>query len=364
VATERRSPVDLFAVGLDDDRRFAMSEALADLGASTQAQAETLAVGVMPTTSDVGERHGDLAWVGLCCLALQAIVTGHYQQIAWSIGVPVPIAWSVVAGLAGTLGLPLILVDLGRQTARLVTLPWLTLLRTWVVPAVLAHALWLGAYVLLLRRFDDQLAGVPLGSGHDLLAMLLNPPPGSGLLYALAVFPVLAKLTRTVPGFLLIGGLVAAVVLVSAASLLVFLAMGLRLNGRPFTTSASRTDLVGRAAVAMVGLAVTGVDALPDGLAAVVAGMAALPFVLAVVAPAAGRAPASVRRAAVVGVLMLMPAVAVTNAVLLARLSAAAPPVQLVIAVAGPVAWTAGFLVVTAVVVASGRRIAAVVLGG
>jgi hypothetical protein len=61
---------------------------------------------------------------------------------------------------------------------------------------------------------------------------------------------------------------------------------------------------------------------------------------------------------------MLMPAVAVTNAVLLARLSAAAPPVQLVIAVAGPVAWTAGLLVVAAVVVASGRRIAAVVLGG
>jgi hypothetical protein len=48
----------------------------------------------------------------------------------------------------------------------------------------------------------------------------------------------------------------------------------------------------------------------------------------------------------------------------LARLSAASPPVQLVVAVAGPVAWAAGLLVAAAAVVASGRRIAAVVFGG
>jgi hypothetical protein len=295
---------------------------------------------------------------------VQAVVTGHYLQVAWSISAPVPVAWSVVAGLAGTLGLPLILFDAGGRAARLVALPWLTLLRTWVLPALVAHALWLGACVVLLRRFDDELAGVPVGGGHDLLAILLNPPPEAGLLYALALFPVLAKLTRAVPVFLLIGGLAAAAVLIGTALLLVFLVVGLRLAGQPFTTSASRTDLVGRASVAVVGLTLTGVATLPDGLAAAVAGLAVLPFGLAVLAPAAGRAPAPVRRAVLAGFLMLMPAVAATNTVLLARLSVAPPAVQLVVAAAGPVAWAAGLLAAAAAVVASGRRIAAVVFGG
>jgi hypothetical protein len=339
-----------------------MSGALRELDAGAQAQAGF--AGVTLTASDAGDRRADVAWAGLCCLAVQAVVTGHYLQVAWSIGAPVPVAWSVVAGLAGTLGLPLVLFDLGGRAARLVTLPWLSLLRTWVVPALVAHALWLGACVVLLRRFDGELAGVPLGDGHDLLAILLNPPPESGLLYALALFPVLAKLTRAVPVFLLIGGLVAATVLMGTALLLVFLVVGLRVTGQPFTTPASRTDLIGRASVAAVGLALTGVATLPDGLAAVVAGLAVLPFGLAVLAPAARRAPASVRRAVVAGFLMLLPAVAVTNTVLLAHLSVASPPVQLVVAVAGPVAWAAGLLVAAAAVVASGRRIAAVVFGG
>jgi hypothetical protein len=274
------------------------------------------------------------------------------------------VAWSVVAGLAGTLGRPLILVDLGGRAARLVALPWLALLRTWVLPALVAHALWLGACVVLLRRYDDQLAGVPLGGGRDLLAILLDPPPGFALLYALALFPVLAKLTRTVPAVLLIGSLVAAATVMGTALLLVFLAVGLRLTGQPLTTSASRTDLVGRASVAVVGLAVSGVEKVPDGLAAVVAGLAVLPFGLAIVAPAAGRAPASVKRAVVAGFLMLLPAVALTNAALLARLSVASSPVQLVVAVAGPLVWAVGLLVAAAAVVASGRRIAAVVFGG
>jgi len=321
-------------------------------------------VGVTVTESDAAERRGECAWVGLWCLAIQLVVTGHYLQVGWSIGTQVPQAWSVVAGLIGTLGLPLILVDIGGQAGRLVALSWPALLRTWVVPALAAHTLWLSACVMLLRRYDDGLVGVPLGGSRDLLAILLNPPPEMSLLYALALFPVLAKLTRRVPAVLLIGGLVAATVLVGTATLLAFLAVGLRLTGQPFTTSASRTNLLGRAALAVAGLAISGVQALPDGLAAVVAGLAVLPFGLAVVAPAAGRAPASVRRAVVAGFLMLVPAVAVTNKALLARLSVASTPMQLVVALAWPVVWAVGLLVAAAIVVAVGRRIAAMVFEG
>jgi len=321
-------------------------------------------VRVAGSAAHAGERFGSLATIGLGCAAVQAVVTGHYLQVAWSMNAPVPIAWWSVAVVAGLVGVPLILVHFGRQAERLVAMPWLVLLRVWVLPALAAHLLWLGACLLVLRRLDDRLAGVPLAGRRDLLAMLLNPAPGFALLLALALFPVLAKLTRALPAALPIGGLCAAAVVAGPAPLLVFLLVGLRLCGGDVTARPSRTGIAGRAAVALIGIAVIGVDSVPDRLGVLIAGLAVLPLGLALAGPARSRVPAATGPAVLVGYLILTPAVALTNKVALARLSALPSAAQLAAAVAEPLVWTAAVLVAAIALAAAGRRIAAVVFAG
>jgi hypothetical protein len=117
-------------------------------------------------------------------------------------------------------------------------------------------------------------------------------------------------------------------------------------------------------AVAVIGLAMLGVQPLPDRLAMVIAGLAALPLCLAVAAPVGARLPGTFRWAVLAGYLLLVPAVAVTNKVVLARLSAMPSPAQLAVAVVEPLVWTAGIVVAATAVPAAGRRVAAVLGGG
>ncbi|MEV4703749.1 hypothetical protein [Actinoplanes sp. NPDC049316] len=306
------------------------------------------------------------AGLGVCAALAQYVVARHYLQIEWAITVPVPLAWWAVAGAAGVAGAPLFLVFLGRQTERLVALPWRRLLLTSVLPVLVAHYAWLAFTVTLLRRIDPGLIGVPMRDSRELLGIALLPPPELSLLWALALFPLIAKATQRVPGAALVAVLCAATLLTSAVSFLVFLAVGLRF-ARQIERAAepsSWREVAARAVVAVVGACVLGVDRFPAGLAVVVAGLAALPFALTVAARLRFRALTAVGAAAVPVYLLLVPVLGLADKVLLARLSAMGSAVQLVVALAEPLVLTAGIAAGGLVLLALARQVRARTFAG
>ncbi|MEV8504196.1 hypothetical protein AB0368_05095 [Actinoplanes sp. NPDC051475] len=315
----------------------------------------------MTRTPDTTGALATAAGIGLCGAVVEYVVGRHYLQIEWAISLPVPLVWWAVGGAAGVLGAALFLVHLGRGTARLVALPWPRLVLTWVVPCLAAHLGWLAVTLVVLRRFNPGLPGVPLLDSRDLLSVVLLTPREFSLLYVLALFPVLAKLLERVPAAAVVAVLAAATLLTETVTFAVFLAAGLRLSGETdrLIATASRRNLVLRGAMALVGAAVLGVDRFPAGLATVVAGLAALPFGLTVAALARGRLLAAMGAAAVPGYLLLVPGLALADKILLPRLSVQGSAVQLAVAAAEPAALTAAIVLGGIVLAALGRQVRA-----
>lgn len=315
----------------------------------------------MTRTPDTTGVLATAAGIGLCGAVVEYVVVRHYLQIEWAISLPVPVAWWALGGAAGVLGAALFLVHLGRGAARLVALPWPRLVLTWVVPCLAGHLAWLGVTLVVLRRFNPGLLGVPLLDSPDLLSVVLLPPREVSLLYVLALFPVLAKLVQRVPAAAVVAVLAAATLLTETVTFAVFLAAGLRLSAETdrLVATASRRNLVLRGAVALVGAAVLGVDRFPAGLATVVAGLAALPFGLTLAALARGRLLAVMGAAAVPGYLLLVPGLALADKILLPRLSVQGSAVQLAVAVAEPAVLTAAIVFGGIALVALGRQVRA-----
>jgi hypothetical protein len=282
------------------------------------------------------------AGLGVIAAAGSYVVVHHYLQTGWTISLPVPMLWWVLGWVAGVLGTPLLLVALGRRAERLTALSWPRLLAVWVVPVLVASVLWVFVTLRLLRRFNPGFAGLPAGDHGWLL-----PAPELSLLYAAALLPALAKVLRRVPAPAVIAALCALTLLSQAAVVLVFLYAGLTLPQAfdRLTAEVTGRDLAARAAVAIVGAAVLGVERFPPGLGMAVAGLAALPLGLGLAALTRSGALSAIGRAAVPTYLLIVPTLIVADAVLLPRLSTQGQAVQLVAALVEPVVLTAGLVI-------------------
>lgn len=308
------------------------------------------------------------AALGVVAVITAYVIERHYLQVEWTIGAPVPVVWWWLGAALGAIGMPLLITSLGRAVGGLVehltSGPWLRLLVSWVLPLLAAHVVWLGVVLVGLRRFNPGFTGIPARGIPEIVPLVLLPPPELSLLWSLALLPVVARLTRRLPAGLVVAVLAAATLLTTAPTFLVFLLAGMRFGpaiDRLAETTTWRT-LVQLGAVALVGAAALGVPRFPDGLGTVVAGLAVLPFALALVAwPGAGKPVRPVNRyvrlgtAAVAIYLLQIPVVALFDRVLLARLGHMGPAVQYPAAVLEP-------LVVTAVVVGAGMVATALVL--
>ncbi|MEU4690445.1 CapA family protein [Actinoplanes sp. NPDC023714] len=242
------------------------------------------------------------AAAGLCGVVLHRVVEAHYLQAQWSIGVPVPMLWWLVGVLAGLAGVPLMLTALGGRAAAVLTVSWPRLLLTWTLPLLTAHALWLAATIAVVDRVNPGFAGIT-ATGLDPLL----PAPQLSLLYALALLPVVGKASLRLPGPAVIAALCLLVPLHPTAAVLLFLMAGLRL-----------TRAVGRC--------------VP-------------------------RPRRRSRSTIVPTYLILIPLLAVLDAVLLPRISTAGTGTQLVAAAAGPVAVTAVVIAAGALAAALARRV-------
>lgn len=286
---------------------------------------------------------GAAAAVGVCAAAAAYVIEHHYLHVEWVIDAPVPVGWWVVGGVLGVLGVPLLLVALGRRAGPLLERPWKQLLLTWVLPCLAAHVVWLGLTLAVLRRFSPGLTGIPARGVAEILPLVVLPPAELSLLWALALAPVVAKPARRVPVVLVIVVLCALTTLTTAPAFLAFLLVGLRLRSATDHLAETTTwkDLVSRGAVALAGAAALVVDGFPDGPATVVAGLAALPLTLTAVARLRWSRLEPIGGAAVPIFLLLIPMTALVDDVLLARLSVSAPGVQYVAALVEPPGFVA-----------------------
>jgi hypothetical protein len=285
------------------------------------------------------------AGIGACAAVAAYAIDRHYLRIEWTLSAPVPVAWWVAGQALAVLGLPLLLACLGRRAGQAAGQPWPRLLTRWTLPWLALHAVWLAGTLAVLHRYNPNFTGTPVRDAAELARVLLSPPPELGLGYAIGVYPIVAKALRRVPALAVIGLLAAASTPSGVAASLLFLTVGDRLSGEIDRSLAARTPAgVGRkAAVALAGASLLGVPGVPDGLAEVLAALAALPFGLTAAAMVRGLPRVG---AAVVPIMLLaVPALAMADAVLLDRISVAGSAVQLAAAVAEPLALTGAVVV-------------------
>jgi len=304
------------------------------------------------------------AGLGAVSVVLGYLILRHYLYVEWLISPPIPVLWWAVAGVASALGLPLLLAVLGRDAERLVALSWPALAVRWVLPFLGFHLLWVAADLVVLRRFAGGSATVVVRDTQELLMTMALPPAELSLLYCLALAPLVAKLTRRLPTWAVLGGF-AVVVVVTGGSApavgLLFLLAGLRLrvplDRLAAAASWPRLALLAGALLAVVGGSAALGTNVPDGIRLVVAGAAAVPFGVTAAALVGRRLLAVAGRSAVLSCVLLVPVTALVDDVVLPRLSTAGRLVQLAAAVGEPMVLTAGIVAGALVVTAAGNRL-------
>ena len=314
------------------------------------------AVETFPTAAAAG--------LGVVGVVLGYLTLRHYVYVEWLIGPPIPVAWWAAAVAASALGLPLLFAVLGRDGERLVALSWPALAIRWVLPFLGFHLLWVAADLVVLSRFTGGIAAVVVRDTRELLTTVALPPAELSLLYCLALAPPVAKLTRRLPTWAVLGGLAVVAVATygsSPAVGLLFLLAGLRLRA-PLERLAGAATWPRLALLAGVFLAVVATSTvlgtnLPAGVRLVVTGAAAVPFGVTAAALLGRRLPEAVGRSAVLGCVLLVPFTAVVNDVVLPRLSTAGGLVQLAAALGEPIVLTAGVVLGGVLVSAAGSRL-------
>jgi uncharacterized membrane protein YcfT len=287
----------------------------------------------------------------------------QYLQIDWRISTPLPGAWGAAGELLLPLRMPLFFAISGFFAARAVNRPWRTVARSRVAKFFYLYVLWLSVHTLVLSFFPG-FATEHAGSVLEFVAQLTITPTNLWYLFALAVYFVIAKLSRRLPFWIML----AAAFALSATASAGLVAVpgdrgGLYQNLLFFLAGIYGTSLVKRIAVeagwlrlALAGVPYLGVLAVVDhfgletafglwpvlSLIAVVLGVTAASLVTRWERPA--KAIASIGRRTLPIYVIHLPLVAVLDAVLHDPLSSLGPAAQLVVAVLDPVVLVAAIV--------------------
>ncbi|MFF1822983.1 acyltransferase family protein [Kribbella sp. NPDC058245] len=307
-----------------------------------------------------------VAWAdvakGVCILlvVLWHVLMKHYLQIHWHIGGQVKGAWGTFGEQLLPLRMPLFFAVSGYFAVRAVQRTWPEVLRTKVAKFYYLYVLWLIIHTAILAfvpDFGTESADGPL----KFIAQLFITPSNLWYLYALALYFIVARATRRVPPWVMLG---LAFLLSATASAglvavpgdragvyqnLVFFLAGL--YGKTVIEKlAAEASWLRLAIIAVPYAVLLGVVAFFDaktwfGLWPVVSGVAIILGVTAagLVTRWAGltTALASVGRRTLPIYVMHMPLLALLHAALVKPLSSAGPTIQLVAQIVEPVVLTA-----------------------
>ncbi|GIH90721.1 acyltransferase family protein [Planobispora siamensis] len=154
---------------------------------------------------------------GVCILlvVLWHVVAKQYLQLDWRLALPVPGAWGALGELLLPLRMPLFFAISGMFALGAVNRPWRVVARSRVARFLYLYVLWLLVHTALLSTTPDFPTDRAT-SATGLLEQLTVTPSNLWYLYALALYFVIAKLTRRFPRILVLGPALALSVLASA----------------------------------------------------------------------------------------------------------------------------------------------------
>src|SRR5262245_36458250 len=137
---------------------------------------------------------------GACIVlvVLWHVIMKHYLQIRWHVSSPLPGAWGSASELLLPLRMPLFFAISGFFGASAVGRPWRVLGRTKVAKFLYLYVLWLCVHTALLA-FVPDFGTERAGSVLQFLAQLTITPSNLWYLQALAIYFVVAKVSRRVP---------------------------------------------------------------------------------------------------------------------------------------------------------------------
>jgi len=165
------------------------------------------------------ERWADTA-KGACILlvVLWHVIMKHYLQINWHLPLPIPGAWGTLGDQLLPLRMPLFFTISGMFAAGAVVRPWRIVARTRVAKFLYLYVLWLVVHTTVLALVP----GFETARAHNALEFveqLTITPSNLWYLFALALYFVVAKLTRGVPKWVMLA-LALGLSTVTAAGLL------------------------------------------------------------------------------------------------------------------------------------------------
>jgi uncharacterized membrane protein YcfT len=145
---------------------------------------------------------------GSCILlvVLWHVIMKHYLQIDWDLPAPIPGAWGMLGDQLLPLRMPVFFTISGFLAATAAARPWRVVARGRIARFYYLYVIWFVVHTTVLALVPD-FDTLAARTAMSVLAQLTITPTNLWYLLALAVYFVIAKLTRTVP---------AAVVLVSA----------------------------------------------------------------------------------------------------------------------------------------------------
>ncbi|MFD1201625.1 CapA family protein [Leucobacter albus] len=314
-----------------------------------------------------------LAWIDtakgllIVLVVLWHVVMKTYLEIDWRVGLPIPGVWGFVNDFAYPVRMPVFFVVSGLLAANAVARPWHAVLRGRVIRFVYLYLLWSLIHMVTMWAFPDFPTLVPRSLAEFVEAVTISPP-NTWYLYALALYFVIVKLLRRLPGWLVLVLAALPAIAVAAGlvdvvsnrgsliSNLVFFVVGVQFAAQIKGVGARRRPIIALTAVlaytaCFAAMRLAHAEAVPGvwlfvSLVGVGAGLALAPVLAGIdrVGPALGWL--GTRTLAVY--VIHMPLLALVDSVLVEPLSESRIAVQLVAAVALPIVLT-GIIVIASV---------------
>jgi len=143
---------------------------------------------------------------GICILlvVLWHVVMKHYLQIDWHLSVPLPGAWGTFGEQLLPLRMPVFFTVSGMFAAAAATRPWPVVARSRIAKFYYLYALWFAIHTTILA-FVPDFDTLSARNALDVLEQLTITPTNLWYLMALAVYFIVAKLTRGLPTAVVLG---------------------------------------------------------------------------------------------------------------------------------------------------------------
>ena len=143
---------------------------------------------------------------GLCIIlvVLWHVIMKHYLQIDWHLPVPLPGAWGAFGEQLLPLRMPVFFTISGMFAASAVQRPWPVVRRSKIAKFYYLYAIWFVVHTAVLA-FVPDFDTLAARNALDVLEELTITPTNLWYLIALALYFVIAKLTRRLPVAVVLG---------------------------------------------------------------------------------------------------------------------------------------------------------------